>query len=689
MRHGRDLLSLLSFSLGLSAATAAAQPATEDLLSHVREAHRAGLAAELEVPSIDVLPRYDLHLSIAEDLHGFGLRETVEVTNTETTPLRDVVLRIFVNATPPEGMGPQVLLVGGHCLDEVSCELEQTAPTIVRVTPAAPIAPGARLRIELDLHGQLEAIDPSRTGMMAQGLEGMSAFEAGATSHGYGLLAHDGTTATLAAFFPVLARRGTRGWVTEDHGTTGDLGTDQMANVFARVVVPEGFVVAATGEAVRRRLVRDPAGHPRREEVTVHAAAIRDFALVMGATLQVAERDVGGVTVRSIFVPEHAESGAAVLDAAAAAMEIFERRFGPYPYTALDVVEAPLVGGAGGVEFSALVTVASMFYGGMAEGGGFGGLTEILEQFGGGDALGLPAGGAGPAADMTSSMLEFVTAHEVAHQWWHGIVGSDSREHPVTDEALAQWSSVLYMEERYGAERAASEAERQVAMNYVMMRVNDLPDAPADQPASAYDPAVTYAGIVYGKAPFLWIRLREALGDFAFFAGIRGYVARYRMRIAPPDGLLDILAENASRADARTIRRLGHRYLSERHGDEDLGPISEDRMLSSMLGVDSGALGEDSPMRGMLRLLMSSMRGGGLDGGGAGGPLGDLLPGDGDMDVEGLTRAMSEMMGGMDAEQAREMLEGLDDGSGGGGGGGDDDAPRRRRSRRAPTRIEP
>jgi hypothetical protein len=672
-------------TLGLLAAllwplSASAQLDAESLLSHVRPERRDGLASELEVGSVSELPGYDLHLSIAEDLHGFGLRETIEVTNREDAPLRDVVLRIFINATPPEGMTPQVTLAAGRC-PASACAVSQPSPTVIRVVPDAPIAPGARLSIELDLTGRLEAIDPERTGMLAQGLEGMSAFESGGGGHGYGLLAHDGTTASLAAFFPVLARRGARGWITEDHGTTGDLGTDAMANVRARVVVPRGFVVAATGETARRRGVRDGDGPPSRDEVTIHAGAIRDFALVVGATLVTMERDVGGVAVRSIFVPEHREAGQAVLEHAAAALEIFERRFGPYPYTALDVVEAPLVGGAGGVEFSSLVTVASMFYGGADE--GLGALAGLVGAFGGDDAMLSNAG------DMTASMREFVTAHEVAHQWWHGIVGSDSREHPVTDESLAQWSAVLYVEERHGSERAAAEAERQVAMNYVMMRVNGLPDAAADQPASAFDPPVAYAGIVYGKAPYLWMRLRVLLGDEAFFAGVTEYVRRYRMRIAPPDGLLEILAGAADRTTAREIRRLGRRWLRERHGDEDLGPISEDRMLGSMLGVEASSLGESAgPMRMMMRMMMGS--GGGLEGlegldpsmleGLLGGGLG------GDMDPEALRGMLGDALdegglGGMDPSEATELLEGM---------GASEEAearPRRGRSR-GPSRVE-
>lgn len=660
-----------------------AQLDAEALLSHVRPEHRAGLAAELEVGSIAELPGYDLHLAIAEDLHGFGLRETVEVSNTEDQPLRDVVLRIFVNATPPEGMEPQVTLVEGRC-PAATCTVTQPSPTVVRVVPATPIAPGERLVVELDLTGRLEAIDPARTGMFAQGLEGMSAFESGGSSHGYGLLAHDGTTATLAAFFPVLARRGARGWITDDRGTTGDLGTDAMSNVRARVVVPHGFVVAASGEAVRRRGVRDSDGPPVRDEVTIHAGAIRDFALVVGATLEAIERDVNGVTVRSIFVPDHRDAGQAVLNHAAAALEIFERRFGPYPYTALDVAEAPLVGGAGGVEFSSLVTVASMFYG--DPGGGLGGLAGLLGAFGADDSM------LGGATELTASMLEFVTAHEVAHQWWHGIVGSDSREHPVTDESLAQWSSVLYVEERHGAERAATEAERQVAMNYVMMRVNGFADEAADQPASAFDPPVTYAGIVYGKAPYLWMRLRVLLGDEAFFAGVAEYVRRYRMRIAPSDGLVEVLASAADRATAQQIRRLARRWLRERHGDDDLGPITEDRMMRSMLGVDPAAMGDSGgAMRMMMRLLMRG--GGGLEDldpsaleGLLGGGLGE------DMSPEDIRRTLGDAldeggMGEMDPSDAADLLDSM---------GGDDETPRRRRrggsgsgsGGSGPTRIE-
>lgn len=614
------------------------------LLETVREADRATLNERLEVASLDALPYYDLHLSLADDLHGFGLREVLHFTNTEDAPMRSVVLRVFINATPAEE-GPQVTLLRGACLDGVECEIEATSPTTIEVRPATPVAPGARLRVELDLQGRLIAIDTSANDMFSQAMAAMASMEGGGgdgdstPAGGYGLLAHGDGVASLASFFAQLARREDGRWIVEDHGTTGDLGTDTMMNVRARIVAPEAFVVVTSGEEERSLPVRDPEERARRRETLVHAGAIRDFAVLAGAPLVTSTCSAGDVVVRSHYLAGDAEAGMRVRDVACAAMEVFERRFGPYPYRELDLVEAALLGGAGGVEFSGLVTVASMFY--RPAGGG------IMDLLGGGGETGLGALGsflgggeeeaegdeAAPSEDetttpvdaMTDAMLEFVTAHEVAHQWWHGLVGSDSRGHPFVDEALAQWSAGLYFEEVHGAERAAVEIERQVTMNYVMMRIENVPDGAADRAASAFTPSVAYAGLVYGKAPHLWRVLRETLGDEAFFAGLRAYVTEYRLRAAPPRGLVEVFAGRADRRTARTIRRLATRWLEERHGDADLGPIEPGRVASAMLGIDASSLPPGMFDEGTVEALLGMMGGG--EGGADLGDLGSVLGG--------------------------------------------------------------
>ena len=41
-------------------------------------------------------------------------------------------------------------------------------------------------------------------------------------------------------------------------------------------------------------------------------------------------------------------------------------------------------------------------------------------------------------------ILEYIIAHEIAHQWWYGIIGNDQINSPWIDEALTEYSTILY-----------------------------------------------------------------------------------------------------------------------------------------------------------------------------------------------------------------------------------------------------
>jgi ABC-2 type transport system permease protein len=51
-------------------------------------------------------------------------------------------------------------------------------------------------------------------------------------------------------------------------------------------------------------------------------------------------------------------------------------------------------------------------------------------------------------------MVTYVTAHEVAHQWWaHQVIGADRQGSTMLSESFAQYSALLVMEQLYGKER--------------------------------------------------------------------------------------------------------------------------------------------------------------------------------------------------------------------------------------------
>jgi len=548
------------------------------LLASVRP--EAQQTAEHVLGDLSALPLYDLRLDLAHDLASFELHEDVYYTNTEGAPLRDIVLRVYANHGEEH---PAVTLAEASCEGQ-PCVVGWQPSGALTLTPRTPLEAGARLLVHVHLRGTLKEIAAQRTNILAQAMEGMGRMQDAARAGDYGLLAHGDGMASLTRFYAVLARRHGGQWVGDEQSGLGDVAPDQLCHVRALITTVPGVVVAASGLVAQERTTIVH-GQPGRHEVSVVAGLVRDFAVLASPHFEVATQQAGEVEVRSVFVHDDAEAGHRVLDAGAHAFHTFETRFGPYPYRQLDLVEAPLVGGAGGVEFSGLVTVASMFYrpitGGADAGGANAGGADLGSVAGLLGGVGL--GGFGQM--MIEPMLEFVTAHEVSHQWWSGVVGSDSRDNPFVDESLAQYSAVLAVEDRYGAERAAQEMARQVAQNYQMMRMNGQPDGKVDRPAHAFPSELAYAGLVYGKGPFFYREARRVMGDEAFFAALRSYATLNAFRVTTPT---ELRAAFARGPHARQVRRLFARYFEQNHGDEDLGQGDQGSMLGQWLGADGG-----------------------------------------------------------------------------------------------------
>ncbi len=557
---------------------AVAEPAWYDaqpLLLSLRPEARADAATAARVAHLEDLPLYDLDVAVDLANRSFTLSEQLWLTNLESTALPEVVLRVYANALPAKGAGasPPVRLIEGSCVGG-PCTVTPDGASAISVRPQTPLGPGGRLRVKLRLEGLLGSIDSSRTNMLAQGLEGLPGLlGGGAEAAGdYGLLALGDGIASFANFYPVLARRdGAGGWERTDSSTLGDLGPDDLSNVRARIDLPMDAKLASTGVTVAEEA--SDAG-PSRRQVHVVAAMVRDFAMLASAAFAVSTARVGDVDVRSYYLASEKGAGEQALDAAEHALADFERRFGPYAYADFDVVEAAIVGGAGGVEFSGLATAASMLY--RPADAGDGALAELLKL----------AGASGVMGQMTGSMLEFCVAHEVAHQWWHGMVGSDSRVHPFVDEGLAQYSAILYLEDRYGKERATRDGDMNSKTSYQMMRMMGTPDAPVDRPVAQFASSLAYGGLIYGKGPYFYEALRKLLGDDAFFALVRDYTAQNRFKQAPGRGLADLAASGPKEAK---VRALAAHWLDEAHGDEDLGKLDLGSMLGGVLGGAGGA----------------------------------------------------------------------------------------------------
>jgi len=556
-------------ALFAAAALAGPQPEVQLCLTHLRDGERA--SAEAALGPLDRLPLYQAEVEVdpaARTAQGrLRLRYFVD-----GQPLKALYLRATPNAF--EGAS---LKISGAALDGKPIRVDQPEPSLFKLALEAPAPVGAELTFELEFRARVPKADASA--------EDASALTSTSHRGDHGAFSAAPDVMSLVGVLPAVPLLDAAGEPAEAAPTgIGDLATYAPAHYLVSISVPPGYRAIATGAALGE--VPEPGGRVR---FAFGAAAARDFPLLVARGFEVASRKAGDLTVESYYSPKSAAAGKRALEIAASSVAQYERRLGRLPYRVIRVVEAPLTGGAGGMEFSGLVTIARSLYRGvaspgsaMAQGQLAGVLKELADQ---GFPLDLPTGAAG---GMLAQALELTVAHEIAHQYFAGLVGSDPVGSPIADETLAQYLAVVYLEAVHGKEAAGAVIQGQLVASYQLYRMMGGKDGPADRPTTEYDDEMQYAALVYGKAPLLHREERRLLGDAAFFAGLRAYVDEYRFRWACGDCLTRTLSR-LNPSQAKALHLLRRRWWEEAHGDEDLGQLD----LSALNQLGGGDLGPE------------------------------------------------------------------------------------------------
>ncbi len=474
------------------------------------------------------------------------------VHNREAAPWSEVVLRAYPNSARGTSLRVEDVRVDGKRV------AVRTHGTVIAVP--AELAPGAEVAISLTFRGQLHRLhdgddDPlaAAAGMLSQLAPGLASSNGKPRAdQGYGTFAVGAHGATLVDWYPQLAARAHGVWDRDEPGPIGDLGHADPGSAVVALTVPKGWRVAGAGSA----LGQHPAGAGK-ETATFAAAGVRG-ALGLAASPEYDEvtEQTPGVQLRASSM--HGEAGARMLlTCARAALQSLQARFGPYPWTSLALAEVSLTGGAGGVELPGLALVAQ--------------------------ALSPRA----PGSLSPPGMFDFTCYHEVAHQWWQGVVGSDPRRTPWVDEALAQYSAVLVTEDAKGKDAAGQALSTFVLLNYHGMRMAHLADGRVARPADEFRTPLAYAGLVYGKAPLFFARARELIGNARFDAASRAYRQAWAFREAGADGWL-LAARRTDPEHADALSGLQKRWWQEKHGDEDVGQLDGLALMDALGGGGNG-----------------------------------------------------------------------------------------------------
>jgi aminopeptidase N len=134
------------------------------------------------------------------------------------------------------------------------------------------------------------------------------------------------------------------------------------------------------------------------------------------------------------------------------------------------------------------------------------------------------------------------TVHEVAHQWFYGLIGNDQLNQPWLDEGASRYSQVLYYENFVSVTRARS------LVNYDRAQILGHQDAtlPIGLQIDDYSSPGDYVLFVYSKGSLFFDTLRSVLGEEDFIEFLRTYFTEYRYGFATSEGFQTIAEEVCS-----------------------------------------------------------------------------------------------------------------------------------------------
>lgn len=121
----------------------------------------------------------------------------------------------------------------------------------------------------------------------------------------------------------------------------------------------------------------------------------------------------------------------------------------------------------------------------------------------------------------------YVTAHEIAHQWWaHQVVGANVQGATLTSEAMAQYSALMVLKKKYG-EKKMRRFLRYELDRYLLGRITERKK---ELPLSR-DENQPY--IHYQKASLVMYALQHYVGEDRVNEGLRKYVEAVKFK-GPP-----------------------------------------------------------------------------------------------------------------------------------------------------------
>ncbi len=335
----------------------------------------------------------------------------------------------------------------------------------------------------------------------------------------------------VAQWFPKIAR-------LEEDGTWSHFPFHRLSEFYAdygtydvTVTAPRSFTIGAVGALVSEGPSPDapstspsPATTTARQQSRYLAEDVHDFAFAAWDQFHsIDETTPEGVKIRCLFPPGHEAVARTEISTVKFGLGYFGAAFGRYPYKTLTIVHPPSEAiEAGGMEYPTLITT-------------------------GGSWMHDPLGG---------RELEIVTLHELAHQWFYGMVGTNEHRWPFLDEGLTSYAEGDACEAAWPDASAGELWGLRVGLPaiYRIGALQSKRNTRVSQSAAGFVSGQDYASLVYSRTETALRTLGNVYGEDTVRRAIGVYARRNRFGHPGPDELFAAIREGVGDDAATALR---------------------------------------------------------------------------------------------------------------------------------------
>lgn len=293
----------------------------------------------------------------------------------------------------------------------------------------------------------------------------------------------------IGNWYPIVCKVESGEFDMSPYYATGDPFYSDLANYEVSFTYPRNYHLSSTGEI-------NSCEEAEKVTSTIKAKAVRDFAMCLTANGGEISEKVNKTEV--IYVSsDDKEISQKYLQLACDALCYFSETFGNYPYKTLTIVKTPFV--YGGMEYPNIVFISNSI----------------------------------------DNEIEYkkVIVHEIAHQWWYGLVGNNEIKEAWLDESLSEYSTALFFEHNPEHGISYDDFVNEALSSYmlyvdVVQTLRGEVNTRMNLAVNEYQNDYEYSYMVYVKGVIMFDSLKNMVGEKKVVSGLREYYKSNKFKVA-------------------------------------------------------------------------------------------------------------------------------------------------------------